>query len=102
MSPRTGRPTKNPKTEEIKIRATKEDKDLLKECCDLLNQTQYDVVMNGIKKVHAEIKKQSSRYPTKIPDYSTEKFPSVNIVMQIETSFNTNFERSFLQWITIY
>lgn len=57
MSPRTGRPTSNPKTEEIKIRATKQDKELLKECCEVLSQTQYDVVMNGIKKVHAEIKK---------------------------------------------
>ncbi len=57
MSPRTGRPTSNPKTEEIKIRATKEDKELLTECCDALEQTQYEVVMNGIRKVHAEIRK---------------------------------------------
>ena len=57
MSPRTGRPTENPKTEQIKIRATKEDKNLLEECSKELKQTQYEVVMNGIKKVHAEIKK---------------------------------------------
>lgn len=57
MSPRTGRPTKNPKTEEIKIRATKEDKELLKKCCIELNQTQYDVVMDGIRRVYADIKK---------------------------------------------
>ena len=57
MSPRTGRPTTNPKTEEIKIRATKQDKQILKECCDRLNQTQYEVVINGIKKVYAEIEK---------------------------------------------
>lgn len=56
MSPRTGRPTTNPKTEEIKIRAPKEDKALLKECCEELNLTQYQVVMNGIKRVHADIK----------------------------------------------
>lgn len=41
MSPRTGRLTNNLKTEEIKIRATKQDKELLKECCKTLNQTQY-------------------------------------------------------------
>ena len=57
MSPRTGRPTTNPKTEEIKIRATKEDKELLKECCKELHRTQYEVVMQGIKLVHSEIKK---------------------------------------------
>lgn len=56
MSPRTGRPTNNPKTEEIKIRATKQDKEMLKECCNLLNKTQYEVVMTGIKKVYAGIK----------------------------------------------
>ena len=57
MSPRTGRPTSNPKTEQIKVRATKEDKALLDECCEKLNQTQYEVIINGIKKVHAEIEK---------------------------------------------
>ena len=58
MSPRTGRPKiDNPKSEQIKIRATKQDKDLLDKCCKLLKKTQYDVVMNGIKKVYAEAKK---------------------------------------------
>ena len=58
MSPRTGRPKiDNTKSEQIKIRATKQDKDLLDKCCKLLNKTQYDVVMNGIKKVYAEAKK---------------------------------------------
>lgn len=57
MSPRTGRPTTNPKTEEIKIRATKEDKELLRECCDVLDKTQYEVVMDGIRRVYSEIKK---------------------------------------------
>lgn len=59
MSPRTGRPKiDNPKSEQIKIRATKADKALLEECCDRLNKTQYDVVMTGIKKVYAETEKE--------------------------------------------
>lgn len=58
MSPRTGRPkSDNPKSEEIKIRATKEDKEMLRVCCERLKQTQYEVVMNGIKKVYAETEK---------------------------------------------
>lgn len=58
MSPRTGRPkSKNPKSEQIKIRATKEDKRLLEECCEKLCKTQYDVVMTGIKKVYDESQK---------------------------------------------
>lgn len=59
MSPKTGRPKiENPKSEQIKIRATKEDKALLEKCCEKLNKTQYDVVMTGIKKVYTEIKKE--------------------------------------------
>lgn len=59
MSPRTGRPKiDNPKSEQIKIRATKEDKALLEECCERLNKTQYDVVMTGIKKVYKETRKE--------------------------------------------
>lgn len=59
MSPRTGRPKiDNPKSEQIKIRATKEDKLLLEKCCENTGMTQYDVVMTGIKKVYEEKKKE--------------------------------------------
>ncbi|WP_317347238.1 hypothetical protein [Blautia argi] len=58
MSPRTGRPKSiNPKSEQIKIRATKQDKALLEECCEMTGKTQYEIVMDGIKKVYAENKK---------------------------------------------
>ena len=58
MSPRTGRPKSiNPKCEQIKIRATKQDKELLEDCCNVTGKTQYEVVMDGIKKVYAETKK---------------------------------------------
>ena len=56
MSPRTGRPTNNPKKTEIKVRATQEDKDKLKYCCEKAGKTQYEVVMMGINKVYEEIK----------------------------------------------
>lgn len=55
MGNSVGRPKiDNPKSYQIKIRATKEDKELLEECCRLTNQTQYDVIMGGIKKVYNE------------------------------------------------
>lgn len=58
MSPRTGRPkSENPKSEQIKIRATKQDKKILEECCVMTGKTQYEVVMEGIKKVYAENEK---------------------------------------------
>lgn len=59
MSSRIGRPPiDNPKSEQIKIRATKEDKELLEKCCREFEKTQYDVVMEGIKKVYKELKKE--------------------------------------------
>lgn len=58
MSPRIGRPkSENPKSEQIKIRATKEDKQLLEKCCKELNKTQYEVVMAGIKHIYANKEK---------------------------------------------
>lgn len=58
MSPRTGRPkSTNPKSEEIKIRATKEDKEMLYKCCSELHLTQYDVVMTGIRNIYGMLKK---------------------------------------------
>lgn len=58
MSPRTGRPTENPKMSEIKIRATKEDREKLLYCCKKTGMTQYQVVMQGIDKVYKELKEK--------------------------------------------
>lgn len=58
MSPRTGRPTENPKNEIIKIRATKEDRDKLLYCCEKTGMTQYEVVMKGIDTVYNELKEK--------------------------------------------
>ena len=57
MSPRTGRPTENPKNEVIKIRATKNDREKLLYCCEKTKKTQYEIVMEGIDEVYKKIKK---------------------------------------------
>ena len=57
MSPRTGRPTENPKNEVIKIRATKEDREKLLYFCEKLKVTQYEIVMKGINEVYEELNK---------------------------------------------
>ncbi len=58
MSPKTGRPkSENPKSEQIKIRATKDDKAILEECCKSLKSTQYDVIMTGIRQIHKSLNK---------------------------------------------
>ena len=57
MSAKMGRPTDNPKTEVIKIRATKDDREKLLFCCEKLGKTQYEAVMEGINKVYQNGKK---------------------------------------------
>ena len=58
MCPRSGRPKiDNPKSEQIKVRATKEDKRILEDCCEILQKTQYEVVMDGIKLVYEDAKR---------------------------------------------
>lgn len=56
MSPRTGRPTENPKSDIIKIRATREDREKLLYCCEVTGKTQYEVVMQGIESVYQKLK----------------------------------------------
>lgn len=58
MSIKIGRPkSDNPKSEQIKIRATKEEKQLLEDCCEISGMTQREVVIDGIKRVYADVKK---------------------------------------------
>lgn len=57
MSPRTGRPkSDNSKHHEIKVRATKEDREKLLYCCEKTGMTQYEVVMKGIDVVYNKIR----------------------------------------------
>lgn len=52
-----GRPTTNPKDQAIKIRATKDDREKLLYCCEKLNKTQYEVIMEGVNWVYEKINK---------------------------------------------
>lgn len=57
MSPRTGRPkSNNSKHHEIKVRASKEDREKLLYCCEKTGMTQYEVVMQGIDAVYNKIR----------------------------------------------
>ncbi len=57
MSAKMGRPTLNPKTQIIKIRATEQDREKLLFCCKKTGKTQYDIVIEGIDKVYNELSK---------------------------------------------
>lgn len=57
MSPRTGRPTDNPKKHETRIRMSEEDVNILEYCCKVTGKSKSDVIRDGIREVYAKIKK---------------------------------------------
>lgn len=59
MSPRTGRPTDNPKKHETRIRMSDEDIKILEYCSAITGKSKADIIREGIRKVYAEIKEQS-------------------------------------------
>ena len=58
MSPRTGRPTSNKKTERLEIRLTPDEAKLLQTCSDELKITKTEVINRGIQLVKAELDKK--------------------------------------------
>ena len=55
MSPKTGRPTANKKTERLEIRLAPDELALLQECADRLGVNKTTVINKGIKMVKAEL-----------------------------------------------
>lgn len=55
MSPRTGRPTSNKKTERIEIRLTPDEAKLLQECAERLQVSKTEVINLGVRLVKAEL-----------------------------------------------
>jgi hypothetical protein len=58
MSPKTGRPTSNKKTERLEIRLTPEEAQDLQECADRLNVSKTEVINKGVQLVKAELDKE--------------------------------------------
>lgn len=57
MSPRTGRPTDNPRPNKISIRISDNDKKLLEEYCEQEKINKTEAISRGIKKLASDIKK---------------------------------------------
>lgn len=57
MSPRTGRPTDNPRSIRIGVRLTEDEKKMLDECEKELGLSKTKVILLGIEKVFKSIKK---------------------------------------------
>ena len=56
VSPRTGRPTTDPKNHETRIRMSDEDVRLLKICCEKTGLSNADVIRRGIREVYEKVK----------------------------------------------
>lgn len=61
MSPRTGRPTEDPKTERFEIRLSLVDRIKLDYCCNELNLTKAEVIRNGIDEMYQKAKAQTEK-----------------------------------------
>ena len=56
MSPRTGRPTSDPKKHETRIRMSDKDIEILNICCEKTGLSKADVIRKGIREVYKQIK----------------------------------------------
>ena len=57
MSPRTGRPTDNPKGERITVRLDEKSADIMKRYCEQEEVDKAEAIRRGLKKLESEIKK---------------------------------------------
>lgn len=57
LSPRTGRPTDDPKKHETRIRMSDEDLEILEYCCKATGRTKADIIREGIREVYSKLKK---------------------------------------------
>ncbi len=57
MSPRTGRPTTDPKKHDTRIRMSDEDVQILEYCAEKTGLTKAEIIRKGIKTVYEQLKK---------------------------------------------
>lgn len=57
MSPRTGRPTDNPKTLNTRVRLSEKDIERLEFCSKKTGKTKSEIIRMGIEKVYEELRK---------------------------------------------
>ena len=58
MSPRTGRPTTDPKKHETRIRMSDKEIEMLEICCKKTGLTKADVIRQGIELVYKKLSGQ--------------------------------------------
>ena len=58
MSPRTGRPTDEPKINQYRIRLSDREAEMLEACCKETGLSKSDIVRKGIEKIYREVTKK--------------------------------------------
>ena len=58
MSPRTGRPTENPKKERVGFRLSDDESKMLDFCCKVLGLSKTEVIRHGIKEMYEKAQKE--------------------------------------------
>lgn len=58
MSPRTGRPTSEPKNNQYRIRLSDREVEMLDVCCKETGLSKSDIVRKGIEKIYKEVTKK--------------------------------------------
>jgi predicted DNA-binding protein len=58
VSPRTGRPTEDPKTHETRIRMSDKDIEMLEYCCKATGRTKADIIREGIREVYERLRNE--------------------------------------------
>ncbi len=58
MSPRTGRPTDNPRPNKISVRISDRDKEILESYCEQESVNKTEAISRGIGKLEKDIKKE--------------------------------------------
>lgn len=66
MSPKTGRPTNNPKNNKITVRLDAESTRIMQEYCEQENVERAEAVRRGLKKWEKDIKNNGKFSPTKV------------------------------------
>lgn len=58
MSPKTGRPTDNPKSNRVEARLSDEELKKLNICCEKTGLSKSEVIIRGIQTVYEELKEK--------------------------------------------
>lgn len=61
MSPRTGRPTDDPKTKRLEFRMSLSDSIKLEYCCEMLNLTKTEVIRKGIDMIYHQAQESAKK-----------------------------------------